>query len=258
MCVPILCRIACDMRRWRPVAPASRILTMDAQNDVQMVSILYRTHRGLSTDAKGASLYAFDALARAARNRAVKNNLVGDLTAEKGNCATFLIRIEGILDGLYQDLLSTNNDSLKEKAKKILDIWTKQNTFSSAVLSPLYAMLKQTEKGDNKDQEREIRTEMWFCPCQNSTKQIRRMWQPPSLPRPLSPQSALLRRALPPRPSTRRPYNRPSLPCSRPQTSRSPWPRPPQRSKYPQIHIPPRRRRPLHRSRPWMRISSPS
>ncbi|KAL1941265.1 hypothetical protein VTO73DRAFT_7477 [Trametes versicolor] len=115
-------------------------------NDVQMVSSLYRTHRGLSPDAKGASLYAFDALARAARNRVVKNNLIADLSADKGNCATFLLRIEGVLDGLFRDLASTDSGNLKEKAKKILDIWTKQNTFSSAVLSPLYSVLEQAGK----------------------------------------------------------------------------------------------------------------
>ncbi|KAI0831807.1 hypothetical protein BC628DRAFT_1415313 [Trametes gibbosa] len=115
-------------------------------NDIQMVSILYRTHRGLSTGAKVASLYAFDALARAARNQVAKNHITGDLASGKGNCATFLLRIEGILDGLYRDLVLSGSNELKEKAKKILDIWTKQNTFSSAVLSPLYSLLKQTEK----------------------------------------------------------------------------------------------------------------
>ncbi|KAH9846125.1 hypothetical protein C2E23DRAFT_690368, partial [Lenzites betulinus] len=111
-------------------------------SDIQMVSILYRTHRGLSISAKGASLYAFDALARAARHQVVKSHITGDLASGKGNCATFLLRIEGILDGLYRDLVLSGSDELKEKAKKILDIWTKQNTFSSAVLSPLYSLLK--------------------------------------------------------------------------------------------------------------------
>ncbi|KAI0352170.1 hypothetical protein OH77DRAFT_1409911 [Trametes cingulata] len=111
-------------------------------NDVQMVSLLYRTQKGLSPSAKGSNLYVIDALARAARHRVVKQNITGDLASGKGNCATFLLRIEGILDGLFQDLLSTHSDELKEKAKKILDIWTKQNTFPSAVLSPLYLLLK--------------------------------------------------------------------------------------------------------------------
>ncbi|KAI8996427.1 hypothetical protein BD414DRAFT_520330 [Trametes punicea] len=121
-------------------------------NDTQMVSILYRTHKSLSPSAKVWSLYAFDALARAARNRVNKNHITGNLTSEKGNCATFLLRIEGILDGLFQDLILSGSDELKEKAKKILDIWTKSNTFSSAVLSPLYALLKQAEKDKEPDQ----------------------------------------------------------------------------------------------------------
>ncbi|KAL7280387.1 hypothetical protein ACG7TL_005313 [Trametes sanguinea] len=121
-------------------------------HDTQMVSILYRTHKGLSTSAKVWSLYAFDALARAARNRANKSRMTADLTSEKGNCATFLLRIEGILDGLFQDLISTGNDDVKEKAKKIVDIWTKSHTFSAAVLSPLYALLNQA--GNDKESDR--------------------------------------------------------------------------------------------------------
>ncbi|KAI0675817.1 hypothetical protein C8Q78DRAFT_1006681 [Trametes maxima] len=116
-----------------------------------MVSILYRTHKGLPVSAKGASLYAFDALVRAARNRANKSNLPGDLNLKKGNCATFLLRIETILDGVFRDLLTIGSDELKEKAKKILDIWTKQNTFSSNVLSPLYSLLREAETAKEPD-----------------------------------------------------------------------------------------------------------
>lgn len=97
----------------------SPILTPREQNDIQMVSSLYRTHRGLSPDAKGASLYAFDALARAARNRVIKNNLTADLSADKGNCATFLLRIEGVLDGLFRDLASTDSSNLKVRTERL-------------------------------------------------------------------------------------------------------------------------------------------
>ncbi len=70
-----------------------------------MVSILYRTHRGLSASAKVWSLYAFDALARAARHQVNKNHVVADVNAEQGNCATFLLKIQGVLDGLFRDLV---------------------------------------------------------------------------------------------------------------------------------------------------------
>ncbi|KAI0642246.1 hypothetical protein C8Q79DRAFT_241306 [Trametes meyenii] len=120
-------------------------------NDTQVVSVLYRTHKGLPVNSKGASLYAFDALVRAARNRANKSNLSGDLNSKKGNCATFLLRIETILDGVFRELLTTGSDELKEKAKKILDIWTKQNAFSSDVLSPLYSLLREAEKDKEPD-----------------------------------------------------------------------------------------------------------
>ncbi|KAI0697827.1 hypothetical protein C8T65DRAFT_582335 [Cerioporus squamosus] len=115
------------------------------KDDTQLVSILYRTHKGLSSSAKVWSLYAFDALARAARHQVNKNHVVADVNAEQGNCATFLLKIQGVLDGLFRDLVISGNKVSTEKAKKILDIWTKQNTFSSAVLSPLFAILTEAE-----------------------------------------------------------------------------------------------------------------
>jgi len=50
------------------------------------------------------SLYAFDALARAAKSHSTKKGLVGDINAPVGNSATFLLKLEGVLDGLFLDL----------------------------------------------------------------------------------------------------------------------------------------------------------
>ncbi|KAI0738507.1 hypothetical protein C8Q80DRAFT_247169 [Daedaleopsis nitida] len=83
------------------------------ENDTKMVLTLHRTHQGLSPSGKGRSLYAFDALARAARHQVNKNNLVADMNSERGNCATFLRRLESILDGFFQDLVSSGNEDLK-------------------------------------------------------------------------------------------------------------------------------------------------
>jgi len=83
------------------------------QNDTQLVSILYRTHKSLPTTAKVSSLYAFDALSRAARSQANKQGLTGDINSEKGNCATFLLKVEGVLDGLFQDMISAGNPETK-------------------------------------------------------------------------------------------------------------------------------------------------
>lgn len=55
-------------------------------------------------------MYAFDALARAARSAVNKR---GDIKLAKGNAATFLLKIEGILDGLFQDMASLNNPEAK-------------------------------------------------------------------------------------------------------------------------------------------------
>jgi protein NRD1 len=83
------------------------------QDDTQLVSILYRTHKQLSAASKINSLYAFDALARAARSQVNKHNMAGDLNTEPGNCATFLLKVEGVLDGLFQDMLKVNHPEAK-------------------------------------------------------------------------------------------------------------------------------------------------
>ncbi|PCH36341.1 hypothetical protein WOLCODRAFT_140351, partial [Wolfiporia cocos MD-104 SS10] len=112
------------------------------KQDTQLVSILFRTHKSLSSSAKVSSLYVFDALSRAARNQVNKHHVTGDLTSSEGNCATFLMRVEGVLDSLFKDLTSSSSPELKEKCKKILDIWVKSSTFPSAVLERLSGYLK--------------------------------------------------------------------------------------------------------------------
>lgn len=77
------------------------------QYDTQLVSVLYRNHKALSTKAKISSLYVFDSLCRAARSQVNKQGLTGSINSEKGNAATFLLKIEGVLDGLFQDVVAT-------------------------------------------------------------------------------------------------------------------------------------------------------
>ncbi len=76
-----------------------------------MVSVLYRTHKGLTPGGKTWSLYAFDALARAARHQVNKNQI--NANQDHGNSATFLRKIEGVLDGLFQDMAANGTDDLK-------------------------------------------------------------------------------------------------------------------------------------------------
>ncbi|KAF8513432.1 hypothetical protein BU17DRAFT_95419 [Hysterangium stoloniferum] len=121
-------------------------------NDTQLVSILYRTHKALSPSSKIHSLYAFDALSRAARSKVNKLGLTGDINAEKGNCATFLLKVDGILDALILDMVSIGTTEAKEKTRKILDIWTKNNTFPQSVLTRLADVAKETpHKGAYRD-----------------------------------------------------------------------------------------------------------
>lgn len=66
---------------------------------------MYRTHKSLPVSCKVSSLYVFDALSRAARQQTVKHNL-----SERhgtGNCATFLLKVAGVLEGLFQDMLAS-------------------------------------------------------------------------------------------------------------------------------------------------------
>ncbi|KAI0769204.1 hypothetical protein BC629DRAFT_1292195, partial [Irpex lacteus] len=120
------------------------------EHDTQLVSTLYRTHKSSSGTHKINSLYVFDALARAARHQVDKHKL--DVHAIVGNCATFLVKMEGVLDGLFQDILSSGLPEAKEKTKKILDIWLKFNTFPSAVLTSLHKLVKEhdSDKGKGK------------------------------------------------------------------------------------------------------------
>ncbi|KAL0575180.1 hypothetical protein V5O48_006774, partial [Marasmius crinis-equi] len=115
------------------------------EEDTQLVSILYRTHKSLSSSAKISSLYVFDALSRAAKHQANKQNLTGNINSPKGNAATFLLRVEGVLEGLFRDMVATKTPELKEKAKKVLDIWTKGNTFPSAILTRLGGVIEGKE-----------------------------------------------------------------------------------------------------------------
>lgn len=87
--------------------------THRAQNDTEMVSTLYRTHKSLAPSSKIHSLYAFDALSRAARSKVNKQGITGDINAEQGNCATFLLKIDGVLDALIQDMMSVGTSEAK-------------------------------------------------------------------------------------------------------------------------------------------------
>ncbi|KAF9223989.1 hypothetical protein BS17DRAFT_766664 [Gyrodon lividus] len=91
----------------------TEIAVKSLEDDTKLVAILYRTHKSLPSSAKVSSLYAFDALARAARGLVNKRAITGDLNPEKGNAATFLLKIEGILDGLFQDMGAINNSEAK-------------------------------------------------------------------------------------------------------------------------------------------------
>ncbi|KAF8757784.1 RNA polymerase II-binding domain [Rhizoctonia solani] len=112
--------------------------------DTQMISLLYRTHKGLAAANKVASLYVFDSIARAAHRVKTKKGLVADLNSTMGNAASFLVRLEGMLDGLVEDMLGNGPAEAKEKTRKVLDIWTREGTFARDVLSRLSERVSST------------------------------------------------------------------------------------------------------------------
>ncbi|KAF8075099.1 hypothetical protein FPV67DRAFT_1665837 [Lyophyllum atratum] len=124
----------------------TEIALKSMEHDTQLVSILYRTHKSLKPAAKVSSLYVFDALSRAARHQVTKQSLTGDISSPTRNAATFLLKVEGVLEGLFQDMVNVGSAEAKEKTQKILDIWVKGNTFPSKILSRLTDVVKETEK----------------------------------------------------------------------------------------------------------------
>ncbi|KAG8701791.1 hypothetical protein FRC08_003892, partial [Ceratobasidium sp. 394] len=110
-----------------------------------MISLMYRLHKSLPAPNKVSSLYVFDSVARAAHRHKSKKALVADLNSAVGNAASFLVRLEGMLDGLVEDMVVHGPPESKEKTRKVLDIWTREGTFSADVLTRLSERVKQGE-----------------------------------------------------------------------------------------------------------------
>ncbi|CCO31170.1 Rpb7-binding protein seb1 [Rhizoctonia solani AG-1 IB] len=112
--------------------------------DTQMISLLYRTHKALPPSNKVSSLYVFDSIARAAHRTKTKKGLVADLNNSIGNAASFIVRLEGMLDGLVEDMLTNGPPEAKEKTRKVLDIWTREGTFAPDALKRLSERVSST------------------------------------------------------------------------------------------------------------------
>ncbi|KAG8836034.1 hypothetical protein FRC17_010498 [Serendipita sp. 399] len=123
------------------------------KHDTKIVTMLYRTHKSLPKSQKVSSLYVFDALARAAKHQANKHSLpVKEIPSDKpGNAGTFLFKLEGILDGLIEDMIKVGTSEAMEKTRKVLDIWKKANTFPADVLSRLLQSVDQGGQGTSGD-----------------------------------------------------------------------------------------------------------
>jgi len=87
---------------------------LSLQHDTQLVSLMYRTHKSLPASCKISSLYVFDALSRAARQQVLKHNFPE--RHGSGNCATFLLKVAGVLEGLFQDMLVIGTTEAKVRS----------------------------------------------------------------------------------------------------------------------------------------------
>ena len=97
--------------------------------------MLYRTHMSLEPQYKVPSLYAFDALARAARVHALKYRCTGE--AKSGNSATFLLKLEAVLEGLFQDMMGSvvpDGKVSKRHIKKLISCYTREKSFLLVIL----------------------------------------------------------------------------------------------------------------------------
>ena len=106
------------------------LTTSFSKNDTQLVSILYRTHKSLPTVSKVSSLYIFDALSRAAKHHVVKHGITGDDYTQPGNCATFLLKVGGVVEGLFQDMVTSGSSESKVSQLKFLTILSQRATSS--------------------------------------------------------------------------------------------------------------------------------
>lgn len=76
------------------------------KHDSHLVTTLYAKHCSLpdSSPHKIFSLYCFDALSRACRSK-VNKGVSAKLKEDAGTCARFLILVEGVLDGLMDNMI---------------------------------------------------------------------------------------------------------------------------------------------------------
>ena len=114
------------------------------------MSILYRTHKSLPPSAKVSSLYIFDALCRAARHQAQKQGIVGDINSPTGNCATFLLKVEGVLEGLFQDMVAigTSESKVRYITQVFVQGWLLSGGVRYLLTLPITPCLKCYNGGD--------------------------------------------------------------------------------------------------------------
>ena len=99
--------------------------------------MLYRTHMSLQPPYKVPSLYAFDALARAARAHTLKHGCTGE--AKSGNSTTFLLKLEAVLEGLFQDMMGSavpEGKVSKENHIQLISCYTWENLSLVLVVPP--------------------------------------------------------------------------------------------------------------------------
>ncbi|GFZ45037.1 hypothetical protein JCM24511_02763 [Saitozyma sp. JCM 24511] len=131
---------------------SSSALALSASGqDTELVTIFYKLNGSLPPGGQSrvSSLYVFDAIARAARSAAGKGK------GKAGGAATgaggLVNKMEGVVDRWVKGMVDDGKGNVwaegKEKMRKILEIWTKGQTFPQVTLDKLSAIVAGPSAG---------------------------------------------------------------------------------------------------------------
>ncbi|VDC03460.1 unnamed protein product [Peniophora sp. CBMAI 1063] len=135
------------------------------KSDTLLVSALSRAQSSATGAHAVHVLYVVDSLARTARRYANKRALSAD---DGGNAASFMENLAALVPILYTGVLTPGVPDGKEKAKKILDIWRKDHTFSSDVLAGLGSQLQEARAKDEVTNKTKASTPPHAVPTPNA------------------------------------------------------------------------------------------
>ncbi|KAK4049034.1 hypothetical protein OIV83_004395 [Microbotryomycetes sp. JL201] len=134
----------------------TQLAMTNIKEDAHVVATLYKCHRKASPSTKLYSLYLIDAIAREARSCAKRKGkrAAADAaqsttppgsprpaTSGDGDEMSFLKKLDALLAKIITECWDNGKPEHRDKVKKIVDIWSRAGTFSSATLSKISSRL---------------------------------------------------------------------------------------------------------------------